>query len=424
MKDNIVILAGAAPDTANLGVNALCYSSVSGLLEHSPDLEVVVLTHGKQLVPNGYKIKRDSYCHTMGAKLSRRWYAPSSFRNIEIASHFPVIQTKQKTIFSRAKAILDISGGDSYTDLYGARRFEAIAYPKKLAVTYGKPLILLPQTYGPFADPEIKKLAQVYLRYASYAFARDRHSFAYMQELLGSEFDSEKHKQTVDVAFLLPYSSDAVLQEKGLVVPAVISGREVYGINVSGLIYCDPAAAKSQYQIRIDYKRLLIQVIETLLKESDGEIWLIPHVLAQVGHYESDTEACEDLKSQLPESLHSRITIVHGEFDQCDIKAVIRRCNWFCGTRMHATIAALSSGVPTLGLAYSGKFIGVFESVGQGHNVADARTEDEQDIFEKIIASWRKRTVERSVLQESMPKIITSANAEMKTIAQAVSPKG
>ena len=36
---------------------------------------------------------------------------------------------------------------------------------------------------------------------------------------------------------------------------------------------------------------------------------------------------------------------------------------------MHATIAALSSAVPTVNFAYSGKALGVFETVEQGASV-------------------------------------------------------
>ena len=45
-------------------------------------------------------------------------------------------------------------------------------------------------------------------------------------------------------------------------------------------------------------------------------------------------------------------------------KAVIGQCDFFIGSRMHACIAALSQGVPCVGVAYSMKFAGVFDTVG------------------------------------------------------------
>ncbi len=45
-----------------------------------------------------------------------------------------------------------------------------------------------------------------------------------------------------------------------------------------------------------------------------------------------------------------------------EAKWFIAQCDWFTGAMMHATIGALSSGVPALALAYSGKMQGVFET--------------------------------------------------------------
>ena len=45
-------------------------------------------------------------------------------------------------------------------------------------------------------------------------------------------------------------------------------------------------------------------------------------------------------------------------------KYVIGLCDVFVGARMHACIAALSQGIPAIGIAYSRKFAGVFETFG------------------------------------------------------------
>jgi hypothetical protein len=56
----------------------------------------------------------------------------------------------------------------------------------------------------------------------------------------------------------------------------------------------------------------------------------------------------------------------------------------FIGSRMHACIAALSQGVPTVGLAYSDKFRGVFESLGLERLVADLRALEAGEVVEII----------------------------------------
>jgi hypothetical protein len=63
-----------------------------------------------------------------------------------------------------------------------------------------------------------------------------------------------------------------------------------------------------------------------------------------------------------------------------------------------ARIAALSQYVPTVGVAYSDKFKGVFESVGAGHTVIDARVVDSGSAIEKVRSLYRNRQGEKAAL--------------------------
>lgn len=421
MNSNVII-AGAAPDTANLGVNALCFSSAANLFSQDNNLDITVLDHAKTLRKNAYPIFDSRSCHLLGAKNSNRFYQSSSFLNIDLTRNFPVICSEQKHIFKKSKALLDISGGDSFTDLYGEKRFKSICYPKKLAIDYDIPLILLPQTYGPFDNDNYIQEAKRYVNYASFAFARDKYSFDYLKKLLGDSFDEHKHRQAVDVAFLLPTSNEKTLREKNI-LPEITEGKEILGLNVSGLIYQNPIAAKENYKISIDYNSVVNKIIRTLLEKSEADIWLVPHVLAPTGHYESDTDACNHLKSCLPAVLQSRVKVISGDYDQCDIKGLINYCSWFCGTRMHATIAALSNCIPTAGLAYSGKFHGVFASAEQENSVIDARGEDQQKIHDDIIESWRQRNETKIALEEIIPTVKATATEQMQVIVEFINRK-
>ena len=64
-----------------------------------------------------------------------------------------------------------------------------------------------------------------------------------------------------------------------------------------------------------------------------------------------------------------------------EAKSYISGLDFFCGSRMHACIAAFSSGVPVLPIAYSRKFAGVFGSLGYDR-IADAKTQTTEQIFD------------------------------------------
>ena len=62
------------------------------------------------------------------------------------------------------------------------------------------------------------------------------------------------------------------------------------------------------------------------------------------------------------------------------------------GARMHACIAAFSSGVPVVPMAYSRKFAGLFGTLGYERTV-DCTTETRAAILEKIAAAFEDRAV-------------------------------
>jgi colanic acid/amylovoran biosynthesis protein len=60
--------------------------------------------------------------------------------------------------------VLDISGGDSFADIYGARRFAFNALGKASVLASRRPLVMSPQTVGPFSRGWAKQLAGLFMR--------------------------------------------------------------------------------------------------------------------------------------------------------------------------------------------------------------------------------------------------------------------
>jgi polysaccharide pyruvyl transferase WcaK-like protein len=72
---------------------------------------------------------------------------------------------------------------------------------------------------------------------------------------------------------------------------------------------------------------------------------------------------------------------------------------------MHSCIAALSQNIPAIGLAYSKKFYGVFDSIGLAECVADARYLDQDEILRKVHAIFEHRDQVRTQLSDITPHI-------------------
>jgi polysaccharide pyruvyl transferase WcaK-like protein len=148
---------------------------------------------------------------------------------------------------------------------------------------------------------------------------------------------------------------------------------------------------QNMFGLTLDYAAFLSGLVRALLAEHPGELWLIPHTYAAPGNVESDNEASEMLRNSLPLELRSRVRLVTAEYDQHELKGIIGQCDFFIGSRMHSCIAALSQGVPCVGVAYSRKFAGVFESVGMDDWVVDARSTAQDEAVARIASLYRQR---------------------------------
>ena len=411
---NSLIVAGAAPNSGNLGVNALCNSLVSGLYPLvSATHEIKVLDFGTGIRRQAYQCGIDMGCDLIGANRSRRYYSQSTFANVEWQARLNAAFTPTAKAFKNS-AVLDVSGGDSFTDLYGRERFELISYPKRIAQLYGQPLVLMPQTIGPFSDPSVREEAKRYLAYARLIYTRDSRSMAYLRNLMGPEFDPSKCQEGVDMAFLLPTidpPSDWVMETKK---------HNRVGINISGLIYNDPVQAKAQYGIKLDYRAAMLKLVTRLVREFDVSISLVPHVLVPKNNIESDARACETLREQLASDVKVRVEVLPDTLNESEVKGYIGQFDWFAGMRMHATIASLSSAVPTVNFAYSGKALGVFETVEQGASVLDARKLNQDDLVSGALAHYQNRTIIADRLHHRLQSVQSRAHSQMNDIAETL----
>src|SRR5690606_9619452 len=91
----------------------------------------------------------------------------------------------------------------SFSDIYGFRRFHSVAASKLLALELAKPLVLLPQTYGPYCSERAQNIARRIIAGASEVWARDEQSGLVVDELLNGRREC---RIGVDMAFGLPVS--------------------------------------------------------------------------------------------------------------------------------------------------------------------------------------------------------------------------
>ncbi len=115
----------------------------------------------------------------------------------------------------QADFVGEIRGGDSFSDIYGLRRFLIGIAPCIIAILMDKKLVMLPQTYGPFNSRLSRLLARFILKRAHMLYSRDYESVNVVRQLLGANGRDRQIRVCPDVAFVL----GATLPEKPKIEP-------------------------------------------------------------------------------------------------------------------------------------------------------------------------------------------------------------
>ncbi|MDZ4375392.1 MAG: polysaccharide pyruvyl transferase family protein [Phenylobacterium sp.] len=245
---------------------------------------------------------------------------------------------------AKLDCVLDIGAGDSFADIYGLKRFMFLWLSKELTMLRGVPLVLSPQTIGPFKREPSRSLAAHAMSRAYAVVARDPESLRVIQEVS----PRARAIQSVDVAFRLPFDRP----------PPRATDKLDVGVNVSGLLVNGGYGGANDYGLEIDYAALMRRFIGDLLKRGDVRVHLITHVISPGIPADDDCRVADIFKAEFPEATRAP------DFDSPSAaKAYIAGLDFLVAGRMHACIAAYSAGVPVIPVAYSRKFSGLFGGV-------------------------------------------------------------
>jgi len=305
------------------------------------------------------------------------------------------------TLLKQCDIVFNIGAGDSYSDIYGNKRLAMQVIANVLTRLFRKPLVISPQTIGPFKSGLSKLLGKVGLSVATRIYARDYLSMQYLNQ---AKFQN-KSEEIIDVAFALPFER-----------PARGSNVRI-GINVSGLLYNRGYSGRNEFGLSVDYPALIEDACKYFLAQPDTEVYLVHHVFADTPRFDDKTDIENDLHvNQLLQERHPELRIAPVFRTPGEAKSFISGMDFFIGARMHACIAAFSSGVPVLPMAYSRKFNGLFGSLNYPH-VLDCLTSDTHSAMQKLIQAFENRK-QLAIEIEAGNKI---AHSKLETYTEQIS---
>ena len=237
-------------------------------------------------------------------------------------------------------------GGDNYCypimvqDLARANAmFNHQGIPTVLIGCSIEPGLLKSETEGGLPDTERGGLSAPALLedLGRYQFILARESITY-NALLAAGLPADKVCLVPDPAFTLP-------AEKPILPEGFLPGRTI-GLNLSPMV---EGLEKESGIARESFRQLIRHILET----TDDPVCLIPHV---VWARNDDRIPLRQLYEEFKDT--GRVLWAEDRSAR-QLKGLIAQCRLFIGARTHATIAAYSSGVPTLVLGYSVKARGI-----------------------------------------------------------------
>ena len=323
-------LVGLKPFSGNKGCEALTFSFISLLYKlygNQKNIEIVFILD--------FPIKAAMKFHLAREK---------NKKNLKKLCNYKYKYVYYRVLFNKIfwfnrigklDCVFDFTQGDSFTDLYGFDRFNRWTLVKEFLINKKYKFVIGSQTIGPFENNNCLERAENVIRSSYEVFVRDEKSLLYTEQQF-----NRRPILTTDLAFLLDYKKNPKNNKKMKI-----------GFNVSGLLWNEKSFLCNDF----DYQNFCRNLIKEFLS-LDADVYLIGHVLEKnLSIKDNDLSPIMILKNEFPK------VIISPFFQSCiDAKSFISTMDFFVGSRMHATIAALSSGVAVVPLSYSRKFEGLF----------------------------------------------------------------
>lgn len=362
-----VLITGA--NFANKGAQAMLFTTVSEIRSRCPHANIYYTTREHFSVSKRFRFTAlDKYTflnafeRKAGKKKSFMFFLEATKQALRsfLKRNCGALYSDYQYIplIDNLDLIFDVSG----YNLSSAFSIDANEYYLKIIVCAHKcniPIILLPQSFGPFdygetRSPYIQNMRKI-LQYPLLIFAREKSGY----ELLSKKC---KLKNTM-------LSNDLVLQNKAIHWDFICEAETMPHVDLkiasANNIAIIPNTKILDKCAHIDMYSLYSGVITALL-QSHKSVYLIYHSA-------EDYVICKNIKREFISE--SSVILMPQELNCYDYTNIITRFDYIIASRFHSIVHAFKQNIPCLGLGWADKYTELFESLGQQDYILDMRNE-------------------------------------------------
>jgi colanic acid/amylovoran biosynthesis protein len=383
----------------NRGVEAIIVPTVEQLRLLQPDMEVNLQTWSPEydqirLKSLDLNIQKDTLSldpssinsNPLGRRLVNKFVSNSE----------RWLPTDGASSIKEASGII-ASGGDVFSPEYSTVTFSK---PLEIALFFNTPVIFLAQSISPFKnDQQIESFLKIATK-AKLITIREKATYQYLVNDL--KLPQDVVKLTADPAFLLsPIEKEkarAILNNYG-----VPKEKTVVAIAPSQGI-CKFASLEEEDKHLLALKK----VIQMITTEFNAEVIIVPHV-QEINPMIDDRIIATELMRIL--DYDSNVHVISGDHTASEFKGLIGLCNLVIAERMHAAIAGLSSGVPTVAVGYSVKAEGIMADLNNIDDLKQGLLIPIEDFLDHTLAlksinfAWENRARIAQHIREELPSV-------------------
>lgn len=306
---------------------------------------------------------------------SWRWVTLQA--NKRLRTRFAALHAPLKPKMLRVSAALEI-GGDNYSLDYEAPH-RLIAMDRYL-LAKGIPVVIWGASIGPFeANPVFAAEVLAHLRSLPAILVRESSTLEYLRE----RGISENVRVVADPAYVMAPVPVSTARLGFSISPGAI------GINLSPFVakYLLKSQAPLWQLTTADLEpwiEFATELVIATARKFSRQIVLVPHAESDLAGLD-DRALLEEIARRATARLGAPVPCVPAGLSAAELKAIIAQCHVFAGARTHSTIAAISSGVPTLSVAYSTKARGLNRDVfGTLDHVVESAQLDAEEFLARL----------------------------------------
>lgn len=249
-----------------------------------------------------------------------------------------------------------------------------------VAKAHRVPIFFAPQSIGPFRKKLSRRAAARLFSSAEGIALRDEISETYLRvDLNVCNVPAETFP---DMAF---YENEADLATASEVLRRLTGSDSCRLAGSTVLEWSFPGAAAPRQALDEYLAKVIATARELYLRQGIQTVFL--RQIRDADGYEGDRAIVARLRTELGPAGFA----CEDFLEPAVLRGVIRRCEVFWGTRLHANIFAMTQRVPVVGIAYQHKTLGIMKMMGQGEYVVQIDNFTVPELLSRIERALEQR---------------------------------